>query len=379
MNKRVVIVAIAIGVLCAGLVAFNFAGLFFGGHAFMQPPPTVVEAITVKLGPWQSGIEAVGTARAARGADVAVEAAGVVKAIKFNANDRAKAGQLLVQIDDAVERADLAAADANARLYAAQLARAKALLGKGFVSQSSLDAVEAQLAVAKSAREKTRAIIDQKSIEARFDGTLGIARVDVGQYVTEGTVVVTLQDLDRMKVDFTIPEQSAASLKLGQPSRFGPDKTGMPYAGKIIGIDPKTDASRLIAVQAEIDNANGAIRPGQFLAVRVDLPTEQNVIALPQTAVIPSLYGDYVYLIGPADPAPKSEAAKGDAVAAPQGGPAQLVAKQTFVTTGRRDGRRVEIVKGLKLGDVVVATGQNRLQNGAAVSIAPTPKAEPGK
>lgn len=373
MNKRVVMVAIGIGVLCAGLVAYNFVGAFlFAGPGFMQPPPTPVETVTVSPGPWLPGIEAVGTARAVQGADVAVEAAGTVKAIKFKANDRASAGQLLVQIDDSIERSDLTAADANMRLYGAQLARSRSLRAKGFVSQANLDEVQAQLGVAKSARERAQAVIAQKSIEAPFAGTLGIARVDVGQYLTVGTVVVTLQDLDRMKIDFTIPEQSAGALKAGQPTRFGADKTALPFNGTITGIDPKADPdSRLVAVQAEVTNANGLIRPGQFVAVRVDLPTETNVIALPQTAVMPSLYGDYVYVAGAPDPAP--QAGNGQAsmpLAPPPGGAPALVAKQTFVTTGRRDGQRVEIVSGLKAGDVVVATGQNRLQNGAAVQIA---------
>ena len=378
MNGRVVIVAIAIGVLCAGLVAFNFLGAFlFAGAGFMQPPPTNVEVVTAEPGPWEPGIEAVGTARAAQGADVAVEIAGVVRAINFKSNDRAKAGQLLVQIDDSVERADMTAARANSNLYAAQLKRSQALRGKGFVSQANLDTVQAQLGVAKSASERAQAIIDQKSIEAPFAGTLGIARVDVGQYVTIGTVVVTLQDLDRMKVDFTIPEQAAVALKMDQPARFGQEKANLNLNGRIIGIDPKADpGSRLVAVQAQIDNANGQIRPGQFLSVRVDLPTENNVIALPQTAVMPSLYGDYVYVAAPPDPAPPAgtEGSAGNAVAAPapQGGPPQLVAKQVFVTIGRRDGRRVEITKGLNPGDKVIASGQNRLQNKAPVQIIAT-------
>jgi membrane fusion protein, multidrug efflux system len=374
MNRRVVIAAIAIGVLCAALVAFNFVGMFFGGQqGFMQQPPTAVETVIVKTGPWSPGIEAVGTARAVQGADIATQVSGTIKAIKFKANARAKAGELLIQIDDSVERADLGAAEANVRLYAAQIARADALRKKGFVSQANLDTAQMQLGVAKSARDKAKALIDYKAIEAPFAGTLGIARVDVGQYVNEGTVLVTLQDLDRMKVDFTIPEQIAASLKADQPVRFGAEKAALTFAGKIVGIDPKADpGSRLVAVQAEVDNAGGQIRPGQFVALRVDLPTEPNVISLPQTAVMTSLYGDYVFLVGPAEPPPQAPGAKGDAVAAaaPKGGPAQLAAKQVFVTTGRRDGRRVEVVKGLKEGDVVVAVGQNRLQNNAPVQLA---------
>ena len=384
MNKRVVMVAVAIGVLCAGLVAYNFVGAFlFAGAGFMQPPPTLVEAVTVEPGPWEPGIEAVGTARAAQGADIAAEVAGLVKEVKFKPNARAASGELLVQIDDSIERADLLAAEANTKLYAAQLARSKALLGKGFVSQANLDTVQAQLAVAKSASERAKAVIAQKSIEAPFGGTLGIARIDAGQYIAAGTIVVTLQDLDRMKVDFTIPEQSAGAVKIDMPARFGTGKDDLKFNGRIVGIDPKADpTSRLVAVQAQIDNANGEIRPGQFLAVRVDLPTETSVIALPQTAVMPSLYGDYVFVAAAPDaPRPQpAEGKNGNAVAAPtpapQGGPAPLVAKQVFVTIGRRDGRRVEIVQGLKAGDKVIASGQNRLQNGAPVQIAePKPKA----
>jgi membrane fusion protein (multidrug efflux system) len=210
---------------------------------------------------------------------------------------------------------------------------------------------------------------------------LGIARVDVGQYVNEGTILVTLQDLDRMKVDFTIPEQAALALKTGQAARFGVDKASLTFSGKVVGIDPKAEpSSRLIAVQAEVENTKGQIRPGQFLAVRVDLPSEPGVIALPQTAVMTSLYGDFVFVIAPPEPTPQpaAPAAKGStAIAAPQGAAPALVAKQVFVTTGRRDGRRIEILKGLKVGDKVVASGQNRLQNGSPVTIAEAARQQP--
>ena len=370
MNRRIVITAIVIGVLCAGLVAFNFARGLFSGQGRMQRPPTQVEAMTVRTGGWAPSVDAVGTARALRGADIAVQIAGVVKAIKFKANDKVKAGQVLVQIDDAVERADLLAADANARLYAAQLARSQSLKSKGFVSQDAYDTVRAQLDVARSTQARQQALIDQKAIKAPFDGVVGIARVDAGQYLTVGTVVVTVQDLDHMKVDFTVPEQSAASLSMEQPARFGTDKNTLPFNGHIIGIDPKIDsASRLVAVQAEVSNAEGRVRPGSFLRVRVDMPAENNVIALPQTAVVPSLYGDYVFVVAPEEAKPDAADQK-DAAAASEPG---LVAHQRFVTVGRRDGERVEILRGLKAGERIVATGQNRLQDGANVAIAEAP------
>jgi membrane fusion protein (multidrug efflux system) len=279
-----------------------------------------------------------------------------------------------VQIDDSVERAELAAAAANARLYAAQLKRAEALKRKGFASQAAYDTVLAQLEVARSTQKRQQAIIDQKSIEAPFDGTLGIARIDVGQYLTAGTIAVTLQDLDRIKVDFTVPETTAVALALGQTVRIGGDKSDLRFKWRIIGIDPKVDPdSRLVAVQAEIAEANGRIKPGQFLRLRVELPGESSVIALPQTAIVPSLYGDYVFVVAPPEPAPATAATNG----MPQGPPPALVAKQRFITTGRRDGVRVEIIRGLKPGERVVTTGQNRLQDGAPVAIAEPPARAP--
>jgi membrane fusion protein, multidrug efflux system len=380
MNRRIVITAIFIGVLCAGLIAWNFArGLFGGGgHGGMQRPPAAVEVMTVQAAPWLPGVDAVGTARAARGTDVAVQIAGVVKEIKFKPNDHVKAGQLLVQIDDAVERAELVSAQANVRLYTAQLARAGKLKSKGFVSQSTYDDTRAQLEVARGTQARAQALIDQKGIKAPFDGVVGIARVDAGQYLTVGTVVATLQDLDRMKVDFTVPEQAAALLAMDQPVRFRDDKDEMAYSGRIIGVDPKIDpASRLVAVQAEVTNAEGRVRPGAFLRVRVDMPAEANVIALPQTAVVPSLYGDYVFVISK-DP-PKRADGDGDnsGHAAADRPPAPgLFAQQRFVKTGRRDGERVEIATGLEAGERIVTSGQNKLQDGAPIALAETPNAK---
>jgi membrane fusion protein (multidrug efflux system) len=379
MNRRIVIAAIFIGVLCAGLVAFNFArGLLGGGHGGMQRPPSAVEIMTVQALPWLPGVDAVGTARAARGTDIAVQIAGVVKEIKFKANDRIKAGQLLVQIDDAVERAELLSAQASVRLYAAQLVRSDKLKAKGFVSQATYDDTRAQLEVARATQARAQALIDQKGIKAPFDGVVGIARVDAGQYLTIGSVVATLQDLDRMKVDFTVPEQVAASLKMDQPVRFADDRGDAKFNGRIMGIDPKIDpGSRLVAVQAEVTDAQGRVRPGSFLRVRVDMPAESNIIALPQTAIVPSLYGDYVFVVSADQPKPAAPGEDKDgAVAAGAAAPGGLVARQRFVKTGRRDGERVEIVSGLKAGERIVTSGQNRLQDGAAVSLAETPNAK---
>jgi membrane fusion protein (multidrug efflux system) len=221
--------------------------------------------------------------------------------------------------------------------------------------------------------QQIEATVDQKAIKAPFAGTIGIPKIDVGQYVQPSTVIATLQDLDTMKVNFTVPEQQLGSLKIGQTAKFGLEESDLRYEGQITGIDPKIDqASRLVTVQALVSNSDGALRPGMFIHVRVDLPVENNVIAVPQTAVTISLYGTYVYVIEKAPPAAAAAPADGQAAAAPAAaapaGP-DLVAKQVFVTTGRRSGDTIEIVKGLETGELIATSGQNKLSPGSPVAI----------
>jgi membrane fusion protein (multidrug efflux system) len=359
MSKRILIIGLLVVVLCGGLVAYNLLpGLFGGGKSFFGRggrPPVTVEAVTVKSITWQPSVEAVGTARASEGADLAVSAAGIVRTIAFAANDRATAGQLLVQIDDSQERADMAAAQANINLYQRQLDRSASLKARGFETQANIDNLRAQLEVARSTYSHAQATAQLKAIKAPFDGLLGIPRVNIGQYVSAGTPIVTLQNLSLMKVDFTVPEQSAARLAAGQVARFGVAPEDLPFKGRIIGIDPKVDPeTRLVAVQGELENPDGRVLPGQFLRVRVELAAEPNVLALPQTAVVTSLYGDYVYAVVPAKGPDGKEA---------------MTAKQVFVHTGRHDLDTVEILDGLKEGDLVVSAGQNKLQNNARVAV----------
>jgi membrane fusion protein (multidrug efflux system) len=167
--------------------------------------------------------------------------------------------------------------------------------------------------------------------------------------------VASFQDLQSMKVDFTVPEQMADAVNLDQEVRLGLSEADMPFKGRIIGKDPRVDPkTRLVSVQALIeDNKDGAILPGQFLHVEVVLPEQPNVITVPQTAVITSLYGDYVYTI-------EQEEKAGQQV---------QVAKQVFVKAGRRRGGSLEIVSGITPGQQVVASGQNKLQAGATVKI----------
>ncbi len=375
MVKRFVIALVLVVILCGGLIGFNMFRSQMIGEFFanMTPPPVTVSATTVEPTSWAPEIETIGTLWAWQGVDVAVEAAGIVKTIDFRANDRVEAGQLLVQIDDAVQRADLIAAEAAVERDRAQLERARRLRETGVASETTLEDAQTALANTESTLARIRAVLEQKAIEAPFSGTIGIPRVDVGQYAEPGTLIATLQQLDKMKVDFTVPEQMMGELHIGQAASFGLTEGDFPYDGAIIGIDPKIDPqTRLVSVRAQIDNPDDALRPGQFARVRVQMPAAENVIALPQTSVVTSLYGDYVFVVEEAETEAGAEPApSGDNTDAADNAPSapSLTAKQVFVTLGRRQGNMIEIVEGLSAGQSVVTSGQNKLANNAPVTI----------
>ncbi|PZN59346.1 MAG: efflux transporter periplasmic adaptor subunit, partial [Proteobacteria bacterium] len=288
MIKRFIIAFILLALVVGGVVGFNL----FRDHAIQQffatrkQPPATVSTIVVKPISWQPGIEAIGTVSAVRGVDLTVETAGIVKDIAFTANEKVEAGALLLQLDDDVQRADLEAAKAQAALDQTSLKRAEELQKRGVGSDVTLDTARATATASASQVAKLQAVLDQKQLTAPFGGTVGIPRVDLGQYVTPGTAVVTLQDLETMRADFTVPEQQLPLLKIGQTVKLGFNTGDLPFSGKITGIDPKIDpASRLVSVRAEVANPEGKLTPGQFVQVRVELPEEKGVIALPQTAL----------------------------------------------------------------------------------------------
>lgn len=391
MIKRFIIAFVLLVLVCGGIVGFNIFrdNAIKQYFATMKPPAATVSTTVVKPVEWTPGIEAIGTVSAVRGVDLTVETAGIVKEIRFQANQKVEAGAVLVQLDDAVERADLDAQKAQAALDQVALKRAMELQKRGVGSDVTLDNARAAASASESQVSKLQAVLDQKQLRAPFAGTAGIPNINLGQYLSPGTIVLTLQDLDTMRVDFTVPEQQLPQLKIDQAVRLGTGGDDMPFAGAIRGINPKIDpASRLVSVRAEVDNSEGKLSPGQFVQVRVELPEQNNVLAVPQTALTTSLYGDFVYVVHPAKPAaeaakPASDAAKPTSEAKPSAGAAQpaeekkpadekkpeLVLSQVFVTPGRRNGGLVEILKGIAPGDEVVTAGQNRLFNGMSVHV----------
>jgi membrane fusion protein (multidrug efflux system) len=391
MIKRFLIALVLVVLVCGGLVGFNMfrSKAIADFFASQQMPTATVSAIKVEPVTWTPQIEAIGTLSALQGVDVAVQTGGVVESLEFKANDMVEANQLLVQIDDAVEAADLQSAQAALERDRAQLERAQALRKTGVSSEANLEAAQTALAASESSMARIQATIDLKAIEAPFAGTIGIPRIELGQYVQPGTVIATLQQLDTMRVDFTLPEQRVGDVRMGQQASFGLTEGEFPFEGRIIGIDPKIDPqTRLVSVRAELRNSGAALRPGQFVRVRVELPAVENVIALPQTSVVTSLYGDYVYLAAEPEPAPAApegadgkaaegqqpgapapaEAAPGAAAAAAPAAPS-LVARQTFVEMGRRQGTLIEITKGVEPGQTVITSGQNKLANNMPVVV----------
>jgi len=359
MKRRIVVTLVfvlAIG-LCAGLIWFNFfkERMIKDFFANMKPPAQAVSSAKVEAKTWTPGIGAIGTARAANGVELAFETAGIVKDIKFKANQSVAKGEVLVQLDDSVERADLQDVQANVKTAESNFERAKTLSTRGYGTEANFDQASALLAAARSRLARLQATIEQKALKAPFSGVIGISRIDIGQYLQPGTVIASFQDLDSMKVDFTVPEQVAAQVKLGNEVRVGVSETDLPFTGKVTGKDPRVDPkTRLVSVQAMVaDNKDASVLPGQFLHVEVVLPPEPNVVTVPQTAVITSLYGDYVYTIDEEERA----------------GAKVLVTKQVFVKTGRRRGGAIEVVSGISPGQLVVASGQNKLQAGSTVKI----------
>jgi len=378
MIVRFIIGLVFVILVCGGIVGFNMFRDQAVTQYFANMPVAPITVSTVKVEPveWTPGIEAIGTVAAAHGVDLTVEAAGIVKEILFKSNQRVQQGDVLVQLDDAVQKADLEVAKTQTALDEQRLSRALELQKKGVGSDVAVDDARAAASASKSAMAKLRAVLDQRQLRAPFGGTIGIPRIEAGQYLSPSQIVATLQDLDTMRADFSVPEQQMSLLKMGQPVRFGVVEGDMPFVGSITGIDPKVDpATRLVAVRAELTDPQGVLSPGQYVQVRVELPSESGVIALPQTALVSSLYGDYIYVVRPVEPA---AAAPGDpagqqADAAPEPTadekPPVLAVKQIFVRPGRRNQGRIEVTEGIEAGSEVVTAGQNRLSNGAIVTV----------
>ena len=370
--RRPVVFLVALALLAgltAGLAYFQFVikpkmvkGFISAAFA---PKPTAVSVEPVKAEQWLPQLTAIGTLRAYQGIAIAPQAAGDVTAIHFELGDDVEAGALLINIDDSVEKADLQNGLAQLRNAEVTLARQKMLVAGGNTPQSTVDTAYATRDSAAATVDRTRAIIAQKAIRAPFAGRLGLRNVDLGQYVAVGANLVTLQQLDPIFADFPLPQETLRSLAVGQDVSMTVDAfPGRSFAGTIKAIDARVSAeSRNVTARAEFANPDHKLLPGMFANLTVTAGASADVLTLPRTAIVYSLYGDNVFVVQPAPPP------AGEAAAAGQGEANGLIVERRFVRVGPIRGERIAIDEGVKAGERVVIAGQIKLQANSPVTI----------
>ncbi|TXI07835.1 MAG: efflux RND transporter periplasmic adaptor subunit [Rhizobium sp.] len=359
MIKRMVIMLIVIGLILGGIFGFQaFKNRMIAAYlANLKAPPQTVSTTTAATSPWQTTLQSVGSFNAVEGADLSAQVQGIVQKIGFEDGQDVKKGDLIVQLLADQQIATLQQYQASATNAQIAYERDSRLIKANTIAQSQVDSDLAAWKAAQAQVASQQALIDQYSIRAPFDGHLGIKLVSLGQYLAAGTAVVTLQSLDPIQFDFSLPQQALSELKVGQPVTATVDAYGnRTFDGKITAISPLVDAqSRNITIRATFANSDRKLLPGMFGNVTVVVGEPKDYIALPQTAVTINPYGNVVYVVTD----------KGGG----QDGKPQLVANQKFVTTGQARGDQIAVTKGLNVGEVVVTSGQLKLNNGSPVIV----------
>ena len=347
------VVLLAVGVY-AGIGAFPI--IAFQTKGFPAPPPASVSTAKAVLDEWMPQIEVVGTFRPVRGADLSVEVPGIIDQVNFDSGGDVAAGAQLIRLRDSDEVAKLRTLEANRDLAKSNFDRDKAQYDRMLISRAQFDVTEANLQALEAQVAEQQAIIAKKTLRAPFAGQLGIREVNAGQYISPGTKVVTLQALDPIYLDFFLPQQVLERVQVGQTVTVRvdtyPDAT---FTGRITTIDPKVDAStRNVAVRATLPNRDRRLLPGMFATLEIQTGQPVRYITLPQTAITFNPYGNMVFrVIEEAD----------------KEGKQSLIARQTVVTTGQTRGDQIAVLSGLNEGDLIVSSGQTKLQNGATITV----------
>jgi len=359
LARRMIIMLVAVAVVFGGI----FGVIAFGHYMrdkFMHSrgyPPQSVATVVAGMQDWQPQLQGVGSLRAVNGADLSSQVVGTVSALHFESGADVKAGALLVELESADDVGKLQSLEAAAALAQITLDRDQKQFKVQGVAQQTVDADLQNLKGAQAQVAQQRAIVDYKNIKAPFDGRLGIRQVDVGQYLAAGTVMVTIQALDPIYVDFYLPQQSIGQIKVGQKVNAKIDAfPDRPFPGEISAINPKVDAAtRNVQIRATLKNADHALLPGMYATAYTDVGAPEHNVTLPATAITYNSYGSTVFLI---DDKGKTDDGKPN-----------LVARQVFVKTGATRGDQVAILDGVKAGDTVVVAGQVKLRNGVSVIV----------
>jgi len=357
MLKRMMIMLGVVGAVFAALAWFvNFrAGMIRQAMAALADPPQTVSTTTAVLSDWQSALTAIGTFRAVNGADLSLQQSGIVDSVHFESGKDVAAGDVLLDLRKEDDIAKLQSLQATADGSAITLRRDQGQLKINAVSQATVDSdlVNERNALALVAQQQ--ALLEQKTLKAPFAGRLGVRQVDVGQYLTAGTAIVTLQALDRLFADFTLPQQAIDQVKVGQEVVARIDAfPGHTFKGVVQAFNSKVDqTSRNVQVRAIFDNPDRKLLPGMFARINLNIGHPTSYVTLPQTAIVYNTYGDSVFL-----------AVKGEAA-----GKQELVARQTFIKTGATRGDQVAVISGLDQGVTVVTAGQIKLRNGTLLKV----------
>jgi len=363
MKKRMFLTILGLVVVFGGIFGYKWFVAYKTAEFFdnQQAPTETVTATTASATTWKPTIRAVGSLEAVRGVDITAEITGKVTEVIVEDGVEVEVGQVVARLDDASLRAELRGARAEASLAEIQRDRQSRLREKNAVSQSDFDRAASQLEQALARVDEIQAQLDQKTIRAPFAGRLGIIEVDVGQYMRPGDAVVTLQTLDPISVDFSVPQQELSRVEVGQSIGVRADAfSGRTFTGRIVAISPKVNQqTRSVALRGRLDNPDGRLRPGMFVEVAVELPRQEDVITLPQTAITYNPYGDSVFLVNetPTD-----------------AGETELTVERKFVKTGATRGDQVQILDGVTAGERVVSSGQLKLRNGSRVTIESSPE-----
>ena len=353
MLKRMVIMLVSVALTFGGVFGFLAfkARMISRIMAAQSNPPQAVSTAVVTLALWQPRLEAVGSARAVNGANLSSQISGIVSAIHFESGADVRQGAPLVDLTAEDDIAHLEALKATTELARLTYERDQRLVKTKAISEQTVDTDKWTLKNDEAQVAQQQALVDYKSIKAPFSGRLGIRQVDLGQFLAAGTTVVTLQQLDPIYVDFFLPEQALAQIKVGQHVAAKIDAyPSHSFDGTISAINSLVDvATRNVQIRATFNNPDSRLLPGMFATVDIDVGSARRLVTLPQTAIAYNSYGNIVFLV--------EEKGK-DAAGKPQ-----LVARQTFVTTGETRGDQVSILSGVKEGDTVVTAGQMKLRN----------------
>lgn len=360
MVKPLVILVIAVAVVLGGIYGWQqFVAKKFIGPMLkaMATAPQSVSTTVAATSSWQAQTGALGSVRAVRGADLAPQASGVVDTIHLESGTEVKAGTVLLTLKPNDDPAKLEQLEAQAELAAITLKRDQEQLSAQAISQATVDTDVSSLKSARAQVTAQKALIEEKIVRAPFAGSLGIRQVDEGQYLAAGTTVVTLQALDPIFIDFYIPQQALARLKVGQVVNATVDAyPGVTFKGKINSVNSKVDsASRNVQARGSFPNPDRKLVPGMYANVLVEYGDAADQLTLPQTAITYNPYGNTVYLVQKNGTDDK--------------GATKLTVQQRFVKLGDTRGDQVAVLDGIKAGDEVVTAGQLKLRNGSAVKV----------